>query len=57
MLFDSFKNWIGNLIVINLAAVIVVTNPKTKASETLLTGKHVNVMWVCFFPYIVSVNY
>ena len=55
MLFDSFKKRIGNLIAINLATVIVITNPKTKAYE-LLTGKHVNVMWVCSisFSYIVT---
>ena len=35
MLFDSFKKRIGNLIAINLATVIVITNPKTKAYELL----------------------
>ena len=54
MLFNSFKIWIGKLLAIQLAAVIVLTNPQTKASETLLNGKHLNVMWVCSLFNFVS---
>ena len=54
MFFNSSKNWTGKLLAIQLAAIIIVTNSQTKASETLLNGKHLNVMWVCFLFNFVS---